>query len=422
MCDVCGRRRPGSKFRVVDGIWICDLNNSHNGYIPESVLERVPYVNTKGPEPIKDAKPYAPHDTFEAREADLLNFVCAQAPYGEFNVTASKEAGAPANSVRGAAWAALYLYDIIAEATRPVRWVTQATTKLRVLADYLLTRQCGGAYADSEIATAIGTTATTDLEYGGFVSLVADPTSTIGSVYSEDVGAAGLALLRAYQTLGDAKYQDGYRAALTCLRRMQCGGKLTTRYATTSLTGEARLNTGMWTHKLDIIDYSGGAASFGAGACSAGGAVGGPTRLIIDGGHYGTISEGEANEVSLMTGDKRLVRSRRVDLRYTGSARLRLNYQVVLQSDAIAGGGNTLTWRVHFGTAGDNGLETDSTDAVVCTFSETADGTVRQFSGSADVANPAALAYLSLYVSSPVDFDPGDDALTLGFTCTLESY
>jgi len=419
MCDVCGRRRPGSKFKQVDGVWICDLNGYHNGYVPEGVLNRVPYVHTKGPQAIKDAKPFNPHDTFEAVEADLFNFLVGRSPKDEYNVTASAEGGSATDSVRSAAWSALYLYDIIAENRRPVRWVTLAKAKLRELADFLLTYQLGSAHVDSDITATIGTTGANDLEYGGFVTLVTGSAADIiGSVYSEDVGVGGLALLRAYQVLGDAKYRDGYLAALKCLRRMQCGGKLNTRYATTSLTGEARLHTGMWSHKLDIADLSAtGARNNGCTDVVAGGQY---ERIVFGApDHYGVAHDArftinlaaEPANTDLITGHFP------IDLRPIGGTRIRVKWRGIFTSEDT--GGVTLTWRVWL-------LSDPSSLAggtLIAEIQETPAGSRQILTYTSDIANPGLLTGIKVTVSTPVAWGSTNKfAYIYGWVCSLEPY
>lgn len=198
---------------------------------------------------------------YQGSEAAVLNMLAAEhgggvAPYPYVDVTSGDGAVIGSPSVRTAAWTMLYLYGLINEDRRPSGWRSLARTKLRSLADWLLTQQAGSPVQDVALSAMLGPTADTDTEYGGFLVPEAVPTFLLATVYSEDLGACGLALLRAYQTLGEPRYQEGYRRALTCMRRMQSGGKLSSKYAATTEDG-GRYNSGMWTHKLEIRDSTG---------------------------------------------------------------------------------------------------------------------------------------------------------------------
>lgn len=153
---------------------------------------------------------------------------------------------------RAAGWAGIYLWEIINEGKRPKNWRDRAKTRLEEVADFLLTYQRGSGLEAAEVTSALASYAaasTTTLDYGGFVNL-ADL-----AIYSEDVGACGLALLRAYQVFGKNAYLLGYQRALTCLRRMQQTGKLSTGFTAENSAATIALHTGMWTN---AILFSGG--------------------------------------------------------------------------------------------------------------------------------------------------------------------
>jgi len=165
----------------------------------------------------------------------------------------------------------MYLYSVIAEDRRPKVWIDRAKTKLRALADLLLTWQAGGPYQASQITTWLGrATASTDFEYGAFLwpysnslTLSWSGASDEANIYTKDVYLGGLALLRAYQALGDEKYRQGYRMALTCLRRCQSPGKLTGRYFVSRGTStSARFHPGMW--PWNFTKAAGGASTWEA--------------------------------------------------------------------------------------------------------------------------------------------------------------
>lgn len=238
VCDVCGRLRPGRGFRVVDNVWICDR---HPSYVPHQTLDKVPYRSLGAPVTIPSAKPWNPIDTYEIPEAQLLNLVTAYAPAETLDVTngAGVPITTPGSRWQSAAWTCLYLYDLIAENKRPARWLTLARTVLGILGDYLYTGMKGGP--------AGGAFTNVDLPWGAFNR---DDAGGSEIYASEDSGAAGLALLRAYQVLGAAKYLTGARACAWFLRSAQCGDKLIYRPSSTDAAGASVKHFGVWSHSI----------------------------------------------------------------------------------------------------------------------------------------------------------------------------
>lgn len=214
-CDVCARLRPGKTFRKRGNTWICDY---HPSFIPREVLDRnYTYIHPGPPQPIKEAKPFTPAESHEAAEAEVFKYVTETAP----------------TDVWGAAWAALYLYELLAENQRPHTWMSLARTKLATLANYLVSAQTLGT------SSAVG--------YGGF------NVSAPGEEYwTADAAVSGLALLRAYQTLGAASYLTGARAAAWFLRTAQCGDKLATGFSSSDAAGTTRIHHGMWTRSISL--------------------------------------------------------------------------------------------------------------------------------------------------------------------------
>lgn len=232
-CDVCARLRPGKSFRTVAGVWICDR---HPSYVPRGVLEKVPYINLGAPVSIAGAKPWSPIDTYEVSEAQILNLIVQNAPADSLDVTTG--AGVPGvPSVQAAAWGCLYLYDIIVENKRPTRWIALCKQVLATLADWLYDNQWGGplnfTYND------------TDVQWGAY-----NRSPPGQDFYSEDSGAAGLALLRAYLVLGLSKYLDAARACAWFLRSAQCGDKLIFSPSSSDAAGASPMHYGAWTHRI----------------------------------------------------------------------------------------------------------------------------------------------------------------------------
>lgn len=129
--------------------------------------------------------------------------------------------GALSETPRCAGWAAEYLYGVLSENKRPATWLTNATRKIRELADWLLGRQFVSSATSSM--------------YGGFPR---DGTAgSYSTVYAEDTAMGMLALLRAYQVTSTITYLLGARRSATCLRRMQCCGLRTSNYVVSDAGG-----------------------------------------------------------------------------------------------------------------------------------------------------------------------------------------
>jgi hypothetical protein len=151
--------------------------------------------------PVPDPKPlnlYQPQD-YTAWEAQIFNFVVSTAP-------ATVNGGA--SDPNAAAWASIYLADIIAQNTRPTVWIATAQITLASLLTYLLAQQF--------------TTTASDSRYGGVaVSGVYTTRTTI---------AAGLAFIKGYSTLANPTYLSAAARVGTFLRRMQCGDLQSSAY------------------------------------------------------------------------------------------------------------------------------------------------------------------------------------------------
>lgn len=237
VCDVCGRLRPGKGFRVVENLWICDR---HPSYVPRQSLERVPYVELGAPKPIPSAKPLNLVDSYEVAEAQILELM-AYAPSLVFDVSVSGRGAPFLTSAQTAGLAGIYLYDIIADARRPARWVTFATALLRTHADWLVTRQRGGP--------AIAGFASSDVQWGGYTN---PPGGSTDNYFPADSAVGGLALLRAYQVFGSQKYLDAARACAWFVRGAQCGDKLASRPSSTDAAGASPHHYGTWTHRIAL--------------------------------------------------------------------------------------------------------------------------------------------------------------------------
>lgn len=234
VCDVCARLRPGRSFRKVGNVYVCDF---HPSYVTRQQLEKAPVFHVKGPEAIKDGKPWAPRDTFEASETAIFNFVTHEATLGldSYGLTsASLPVTGASTLVASVAWTAIYLYEMIVEAGRTVRWITLARARLLACAEWLLANQAGGPAKSTYTNSA--------LEWGGYLRS--------GAFDSGDSGEAGLALLRAYQLLGDTRYVAGARACAWFLRSAQCGDLLSSFPSSSDSAGSSVKHYGMWTSTI----------------------------------------------------------------------------------------------------------------------------------------------------------------------------
>lgn len=234
-CDVCGRLRPGKSFRHTEGLWICDR---HPSYIPRQTLDRERYLELGAPLTIMGAKPFSPIDTYEVSEAQILDFVTADAP-GTTERIVTNGAGVPVAdpTTRWAAagWTCLYLYDLIAENKRPARWISLARAALGARAEFLYSGMKGGPGV-------VGFT-DQDVEWGAF-------DRAVGRYLPADTAACGLALLRAYQVFGTAKYLAGARACAWFLRTCQCGDKLVAGFFSSDAGGTSPKHFGGFTSQI----------------------------------------------------------------------------------------------------------------------------------------------------------------------------
>ena len=230
VCDVCGCKKPSSRVRKVGAsTWVCD---EHPGYVPADLAnKRARPIITKIDIRAKDARAMQVRETLESVEADVFRFVVSRAPIDFHDWTNGSGVGG-AESIQAAAWGALYLADLITEDKRPLNWIATAKTKLTELATWMV----GAMAGDSSW----------DILWGGFLRE--------GAYHAEDAGAAGLALLRAWQVLDDETFLAYSQRCAWFLRSCQCGDKL--------VTGAAPSHSGAWSHSataegLDLKYYPG---------------------------------------------------------------------------------------------------------------------------------------------------------------------
>lgn len=251
VCDVCGAyrdARPGV-FRMVRNRLVC---SRHDSYVPPEVLDKIPYQTFKVRN-IKNARPFNPRDTYENAEWQIFNFATGNYSFDFTTISDGAEqapsvSGSFTRGVRGAGWVGEYLYQLIVENKRPLSMIAAAKTKLREVADWLLTKIL--AYPGRP-----GTWTSDDHGWGGFPE--AGTTTSANNVFNTaHTAGGGLALLRAYQVLGTSSYLDAARAALWHCRSAQCGGYLATGFSSSDAAGTARKNFGTFATRT-VHDVSG---------------------------------------------------------------------------------------------------------------------------------------------------------------------
>lgn len=240
ICDTCGLLRDIEDIQIRPGdVTICtyDMNERTRLELAQASANMIPFRVRPVPNP-KPQNPYYPN-TLEADEAALLNFVAIQVANRSryFDVTTGAGASLPGDSIPALSRAAIYLYGMISEASRPARFLVQARSLLDTCAAYLASRQQGFGLSPSS-------TRSTDAFYGGFY----EPGASYW--YGEDAATSGLALLRAYAVTGTTYYLAAARAAASFLRNLQAIGSDGTHYPSTDAAGTSRLYTGGITNQV----------------------------------------------------------------------------------------------------------------------------------------------------------------------------
>lgn len=229
-CDKCGAQRKLSDGRMISGRWIC---NWHDRYIAPEKLERMPFRTFKA-RPIPNAKPFAARDTHERQEMELFDYLASYYRFETVDWTASTGI-TTSSTIRGAAWTAVYLYELILENERPVITVNRAKALLKTIADYLMAQMKAGPEISGTVSSAV--------EWGAYDrgSLTYAP---------HDSAIAGIALLRAYQVHGDTRYATGARACAWFVRGAQCGHILVNRPSSTDSAGASVVYWGAYTSSI----------------------------------------------------------------------------------------------------------------------------------------------------------------------------
>lgn len=235
-CAVCGFRfRANELRRGEDGFWRC---TAYCLEVPSITRDKIATMAQKRKEapPPPHGTPFDRGSTF-ANEAVIFNFLCEQpikdanwpggfrlgaAPQDYFDTTNGGigaaapvpqtdplNSGATGYSVSSAGETCRYLYSVINDNKRPLRWIATAKAKLRELVDWMITKQRG-------FGTSPASTKTNDGLWGGIISQFGS-----GLYYAVDNAGAGLSMLHAFRVLGDAKYLVSAKASASFLRNMQ---------------------------------------------------------------------------------------------------------------------------------------------------------------------------------------------------------
>ncbi|HET7742941.1 MAG TPA: hypothetical protein VFL67_20025, partial [Mycobacterium sp.] len=220
VCDQCG-----SLFNRSDlhrkGPWIycsdCDQPGDRIIEQLDAAIARqrpfriLPVPNAK---PIVDAPYY-----WQTEESQVFDFILSTAP--------ARNLGG-ANSPLAAAWAMIYLCDIITQNTRPASWLTSARTKIASLYAYLAPLQYGSSSGPAATIQ--------DPRYGGFAEGSAQLAAT--------TIAAGLAFVKAYSAAGITDALNAANRCATWLRHAQCGDLQLTLWHTIYPSGGSAYHVG----------------------------------------------------------------------------------------------------------------------------------------------------------------------------------
>lgn len=206
VCDICGHR-----FHFRDLTPIGELRFACPDDAPGLTSVQISRFNARARplviRPNKWAKDYSQTGIYQLAEGQIFNFITTVSPAGEQD---------GASDPLSAAWAAVYLADVIAQGKRPLTWDRTARASLSRNLAYLLTLQYGAP-------TSANPTGTVDNpRYGGILDGGFRKTST--------TIAAGLAFVKAYTATGTTDYLTAADRCATFVRHAQCGDVQTTAY------------------------------------------------------------------------------------------------------------------------------------------------------------------------------------------------
>lgn len=231
-CDLCGIRYRANRLRKgEDGFWRC---LAYCQEVPMITRDRISSASQQRKEapPPPHGIPFDRRNAYSEEEA-VFTYLTGQpvkdagwtggfrlgVPPHDFIDCTNGGFGAPAAnpatlntaySIMAAGETCRYLYGIVNEGKRPGSWIAAAKVKLRQLADWLITKQRG-----------FGVSAASTKTNDGLWGALASPDPVTNAYVATENAAAGLALLFAFRSLGDAKYLISARASASALRNLQ---------------------------------------------------------------------------------------------------------------------------------------------------------------------------------------------------------
>lgn len=193
VCDVCGHRFMFSALQPIGELRFACADDAA-GLTAAQISKFNARVKPIIVRPRKWAKDYVQTPIYQFSEAAIFNFIAEIAPKGERD---------GANDALAAAWAAIYMADIVIQEKRPMNWDRTARDVIERCLAYLLTLQM----TDSFSHRTYGGGLTTD-------GLSTDTTLTV---------AAGIAFVKGYNATGEPAYLGAADLVAGHLRKIQCG-------------------------------------------------------------------------------------------------------------------------------------------------------------------------------------------------------
>lgn len=190
VCDICGHRFHFSQLKPIGELKFACPDDA-----PGLTALQISRFNARARplivKPNKHAKGVTQTPIYQLAEAQIFNFVAEVAPAGE------REGSSDALA---AAWAAIYMADIVLQEKRPAIWETTARAVITRCLAYLLTQQVTG----------------TEKMHGGAIAYggVSDTTVSI---------AAGIAFMKGYSITGSSDYLGAAELLAGYVRNAQCG-------------------------------------------------------------------------------------------------------------------------------------------------------------------------------------------------------
>lgn len=243
VCDICGHR-----FHFRDLKPIGELRFACSDDAPGLTSMQVSRVNARAKPLVvranKWAKDYAETSIYGLAEAEIFNFIASVAP---------AETRGGSSTALGAAWATIYMSDLVNQRKRPMVWDRTARAAITRCCAYLLSVQYGSTTGPAPSGTI------DNPRYGGI--LVGTTYTTAQTIF------AGVAFLKAFEATGVTAYRDAAVRIGTFIRHVQSGSVQATAFTVYPAGGGAYhigglasgvLNgTGLLATTYNIADVSG---------------------------------------------------------------------------------------------------------------------------------------------------------------------